>query len=179
MNFCSLLPSSRATANRRFSPAQSGFTLVEILVSLTMLAVFALTSTACLSSFNTRAAVNRNAEAARVIVEDQIAQILAIPYDATNSPAALTPTAAGTDTDGDGVSDGILVTSNVPVVVTRDQQQSTVVAGSLYRRVTSIGANAPYSLARADDLLQVSYTLRYTFRGKAYGYRASTLKARN
>lgn len=156
----------------------SAFTLVEIIVALAMLAVFAVTSTACLSNFNTRAAVNRNAEAARAIVEDRIAQTLALPYDATNSPALLTPTATGSDLDGDGVSDGVLLAQNIPVVVTRDQLQSTVVAGALFHSVTAIGTTPPYTFRQASDLLQVSYTLRYTFRGRNYYYRAFTLKAR-
>ena len=51
-------------------PRANAFTIVEALVAIVILMIFALTSTVALNSFDERAARNRNAEAARAIVED-------------------------------------------------------------------------------------------------------------
>lgn len=161
------------------------FTLVEAMVTLAILTVFFLASTATLNLFDTRAAKNRNAEAARALVDDYINYLLA---DATAAPAA---TVAGTDLDGDGIADGVLCTAidssravpaTLPLVVMRVPNPSSVpngagfpVTGTLYWRVQAVGT--AFGLRSNTDLMQVNFMLVYTFRGQNYFYKAATFKA--
>ena len=153
----------------------SGLTIVESMISVAVLATFAVSATLCLIGFNKWAANDRNATAAMIIVQDHIDQALAAIYNVNQVPIILQPTAAGTDIDGDGVTDGVL-DSTQPVVVTRDSLQTAVVPANLYRRVTAVGT--AYGLDNDVDLLQVSFLIRYVYRGKTYYARAVTLKAR-
>ncbi len=85
------------------SRRRGGFTLIEALIAITILMIFLVTSTMALNFFDDRAARNRNAEAARAVVDDYVNYLLS---DSTSpAPAA---TAAGTDLDGDGVPDGVV-----------------------------------------------------------------------
>ena len=153
------------------------FTLVEVLISLVIMTTLFLVSTATLNLFDTRAAKNRNTEAARVIVDDYINFLLA---DSTNAPAA---TVNGTDLDGDGIPDGVqctlidsrVVPVSIPVVVTRTASPTSVVSGSLYWRVQAVGT--AYGLKANTDLMQVNFMLVYTFRNQTYYYKAMTFKA--
>ena len=69
------------------------------------MALFGLASTVTLNLFDTRAARNRNAEAARAVMNDYIDYLL---NDSTSAPAV---TSNGTDLDGDGVPDGVICTT--------------------------------------------------------------------
>ena len=62
--------------SRRTSRLNDAFTLVEALIALVVLMVFAVSSTAALNLFNDRAAKNRNAEEARALVENYVAALL-------------------------------------------------------------------------------------------------------
>ena len=157
--------------------AFQAFTLVEVLISLVIMAALFLVSTATLNLFDTRAAKNRNTEAARAIVDDYVNYLLA---DSTNAPTA---TSNGTDLDGDGIPDGVpctlidsrAVPATIPVIVTRTASPSAVVSGSLYWRVQAVGT--AYGLKANTDLMQVNFMLAYTYRNQTYYYKAVTFKA--
>lgn len=170
MRFSRCLPghkSSRANA----------FTIVEALVAIVILMIFALTSTMALNSFDERAARNRNAEAARAIVEDYVNYLL---NDSVDAPAA---TAAGTDLDGDGNPDGVACTAilsravpaSIPLIVTRTATPSAVVNGVLYWRVQAVGK--AYGCTADTDLMQVNFLLQYTYRNQTFYFKAMTFKA--
>ena len=161
----------------------SGLTLIEVLISLAILVAFGLGSTYTLNLFDDRAAQNRNAEAARAAVDDYVNYLL---RDDTPIPAA---TAAGTDVDGDGVSDGVLCTSIlsrtidpkgiVPLIVSRANATATsapipVVTGTLYWRVQAVGT--AYGLSADTKLARVDFTLVYTWRNRNFYYKALTFK---
>ena len=160
-----------------------GFTLVEALISLVIVAIFGLASTMTLNLFDDRAAHNRNAEAARATVDDYINYLL---NDGTPAPAV---TASGVDLDGDGVPDGVVCTAIntraipnaatptgvIPLVVTRTASPSSVVYGTLYWRVQAVGSS--YGMSASTDLMQVNFTLVYTYRNQTYYYKALTFKA--
>ena len=169
-----------------------GFTLVELLISLSIIATFAVSATYALTSFNRNAAVNRNATAAMTILQDRMDRVLAATYNTTNTPPLLAITGDGTDVDGDSIPDGVaenwpdpagailpnaVPPNNVPVVVTRDVNQTGVVLGTLYRRVVAVGT--AYGLTSNSDLLQVSYLLQYSYRGRSFYARLVSLKARD
>ena len=160
------------------------FTIVEALVAIVILMIFAVTSTMSLNFFDERAARNRNAEAARAIVEDYVNYLLG---DSVDAPA---PTAAGTDLDGDGMPDGVICTlkpvtmvSNpaaIPLVVRRianptQTQDGVVVTSAIYWRVQNVGL--AYGCAADTDLVQVNFLLQYTYRKQTYYYKSVTFKA--
>lgn len=166
------------------SSRESAFTIVEVIIALSILGAFLIVSTASLNLFDNWAAKNRNAEAARVIVDDYLNYLLG---DGITAPAA---TAAGTDIDGDGVPDGVVctqvgsryvpgptsagATGAVPLIVTRTASPASVVTGTLYWRVQAVGTR--YGLLSDNDLMQVNFLLAYTYRNQTYYYKAVTFK---
>ena len=166
---------SPSPSRRRRSGRKSGFTILEALTAIVILMIFAVTSTMALSFFDDRAARNRNAEAARAVVDDYVNYLLS---DAVAAPAA---TAAGTDLDG--VGDGVVCTSiagrtvpaTIPLIVTRSASPTPIVTGVLYWRVQAVGTT--YGCAADTDLVQVTFLLQYTFRNQTFYYKAMTFKA--
>ena len=162
---------------RRMPSSRRGFTLIEALIAIVILMVFAITSTAALNFFDDRAARNRNAEAARAVVDDYVNYLL------TDSVPAPGVTAAGADLDGDGTADGVACTSiggrAIPAVIslvaTRAATATPVVTGTLYWRVQAVGTQ--YGCASDTDLMQVNFLLQYTYRSQTYYYKVMTLKA--
>ncbi len=185
-----ILPSASQPPNRRDRAAalriSRGFTILEAVIALTILALFGLGSTVALNLFDNRAARNRNTEAARAAMNDYIDYLLSVN---TSAPAA---TGDGADLDGDGVPDGVLcpistdptVSTNangvVPLIVTRANAPTTnspasVVYGTLYWRVQAVGK--AYGLSSNTDLMQVNFTMVYVYRGQNFYYKALTFKA--
>ncbi len=150
---------------------------MEALVAIVILMIFAVSSTMALNFFDERAARNRNAEAARAIVDDYVNYLL------SDSVAVPTVTAAGTDLDGDNTPDGVVCTAisgrtvpaSIPLIVTRTSAGTPVVTGTLYWRVQAVGTT--YGCAADTDLVQVSFLLQYTYRSQTYYYKAMTFKA--
>ena len=165
------------------SRGRRGFTVLEAVISLAILALFGLSSTVTLNLFDTRAARNRNAEAARAVMNDYIDYLL---NDSTSAPAV---TSNGTDLDGDGVPDGVICTTIsgrsipnsanangvVPLIVTRTASPLSVVNGTLYWRVQAVGT--AYGMTSNTDLMQVNFMLVYVYRGQTFYYKALTFKA--
>lgn len=158
------------------SPSRRGagaYTIVEALIALTILGVFAVSSTVTLNLFNDRAAKNRNLEAARILMENCVGLALA-----TND--TITPTSGSSTVNGLAVDVCSAIGSNpisqpVPLIVSRNSAGSPVVTGNLYWRVKNVGTT--YSLNSANDLVQIDFVLQYTYRSKVYYYNLTTLKA--
>ncbi len=148
--------------------AEAAFTIVEAVIALAILGLFALSSVYSLMTFNDRATRNRNAEAARAILESSIDAVL-------SQPTPPTATAPGTDLDGDGVADGVLTTSGIPLVVQRNSGATPVVKGDLYTLVTPVGTLV--GLPSAGDLVAVQYMLRYVYRGQTFTSKLVTFKS--
>lgn len=138
------------------------------MIALSVLALFAGSSVYALMNFNDRASRNRNAEAARAILESRVDAMLA----QATMPAA---TAAGSDLDGDGVGDGTLTASDVPLLVQRDSTATPVVQGDLYMAVTKAGTSV--GLPKDGDLVSVQYLLKYSYRGQTYTSKLLTFKS--
>lgn len=150
-----------------FQRAQA-FTIVEAVVAIAILSLFAVGSIYGLMSFNDRATRNRNAEAARAILESNVDALLA---QSTMPPT----TALGTDLDGDGQADGVLTTAAIPLIVARNSTATPMITGDLYSLVQPIGTML--GLTNASDVLGVQYMLRYTYRGQIYTYKVITCKS--
>ena len=157
-------------------------TIVESVIALTVLSIFLVTSTMALNLFDTRAAQNRNLEAARAVVDDYLTYLL---DDNTPIPTATT---GNTDLDGDGVSDGVpctaipgrAIATTLPLVESRTPPTvppvPPIVSGSLYWRVQNVGSS--FGLSNDADLVQVNFTFSYNYRGKNYYYKAVTYKGK-
>ncbi len=137
-------------------------------MAMGILGVFALSSVYALMCFNDRASRNRNAEAARAILESNIDAVLA----QSSQPAA---TALGTDLDGDGLADGVLTTPDIALVVTRNSTPTPVVKGDLYTLVNPVGTSV--GLPNATDLVEIQYMLRYYYRGRTFTSKLLTFKS--
>lgn len=166
--------------SRRASRLNEAFTIVEALIALVVLMIFAVSSTAALNLFNDRSARTRNAEAARAIVDNYVAALLS----GGSVPA---PTTGSTTINGMVVdvplSIGGLsvpqpsgsVPQPIPLIVGRNSSASPVVAGTLFWRVQNVGT--AYGLNAATDLVQVDFILQYTYRNYTYSYAVTTFKA--
>ena len=143
------------------------------MAALFILMVFAVSSTVTLNLFNDRAAKNRNAEAARALVENYVAAELA----SSSVPAATggSVTVNGLAVDPCGTIGGQTVSQPIPLIVGRNSSASSVVSGTLYWRVQNIGT--AYGLNSATDLVQVDFVLQYIYRNVPYYYTVTTFKA--
>ncbi len=147
---------------------RGAFTIVEAVVAMAILSLFAVGSIYGLMSFNDRAARNRNAEAARTILENYVDALL---IQNTVPPA----TALGTDLDGDGIGDGVLSNPGIPLIVQRNTTATATVSGDLYTLVQPVGTML--GLTNATDVMGVQYMLRYTYRGQIYTFKILTFKS--
>lgn len=166
--------------SRRTKRLDDAFTLVEALIALVVLMIFAVSSTAALNLFNDRAARTRNAEAARAIVENYVAALLS--GGSVPGPTGGSKTVNGMAVDIPTSVGGLAVpqpSGAVPqpisLIVGRNGSASSVVAGTLYWRVQNVGT--AYGLNAATDLVQVDLILQYTYRNYTYSYAVTTFKA--
>ncbi len=157
----------------RASRLNDAFTLVEALIALVVLMIFAVSSTAALNLFNDRAAKNRNAEEARAMVENYVAALLS--SSTVPSPTAGSATVNGMAVDPCASIGGQAVPQSIPLIVGRNATASSVVGGTLYWRVQNVGTT--YGLNTATDLVQVDFVLQYTYRNFTYFYTVTTFKA--
>ena len=158
---------------RRSRSRTEAFTVVEALIALVVLMIFAVSSTVTLNLFNDRAARTRNAEAARAMVENYVAALLAASTVPT--PTAGTMTVNGLAVDPCGSIAGQAIAQPIPLIVGRNASASAVVTGTLYWRVQNVGTT--YGLNAAADLVQVDLILQYTYRNIVYSYNVTTFKA--
>ena len=166
--------------HHRSASRPHAFTLVETLIALTILIVFAVSSTLTLNLFNARAAKNRNVEAARSLMENYVGLAL-------TTTTALTPTTPDTDANGKTITingtpvatcnaiGGTTIMQPVALIVGRDASAPPVVTGNLYWRVQNQGA--AFGLNSPGDLVQVDFFLQYSYRGQTYLYNVTTFKA--
>ncbi len=159
--------------SRRPSRLDAAFTLIEALIALIVLMIFAVSSTTALNLFNDRAARTRNAEAARAMVENYVAALLSsstVPSTTTG-----TVTVNGMAVDPCLAIGGQTVSRPLALIVGRNASASPIVTSTLYWRVTNVGTT--YGLNAASDLVQVDLVLQYTYRNLTYYYTVTTFKA--
>ena len=183
-------------ATRVFPPNASrrrrnlGFTLVEAMVSLTVLALTGISSVSGFMLLNRYASDNRDRAAARMLCQERVEQILTLPFrpytnaanktkvvpivapqsSATNS---IYPLGKETDYDDDGsYKSGTQQTSNEAVTIYMQPNGSQVALAPVTgTRTTTLSA------ANGDlKLMRVAVTVTWINRGKTNSYTLYTLR---
>ena len=145
----------------------SAFTLMEVVVAATLLAIICVAATQAIAITNRRAASSRLMMTARTVVERNIARALNSPFTVSQVPPMLATTAAsGVTFDDDGNGD------NLVNLMVQDSGGPTIITATLTRIVTAV------SNAENADIRQVTFRIDYTFRGRPYSYQMSTVRAR-
>lgn len=158
--------SNRSKSIRR-SQGIAGIMIVELMVAMGVIALVLTSSITGLLSANRQAAAYRAMTAARMVVERNIENALAVNYDTGTVPAILATTPAnGTVYDDDGGGD-----NKVNLLVQNSSGSNVVLKGTLMRIVTmeSNPQNAP--------IRRVTFRLTFSFRGRDYTSSMTTLRA--
>jgi prepilin-type N-terminal cleavage/methylation domain-containing protein len=169
MNMTKLEAKGRSE-RRRLRHGQHGFTLVETLVGLTMLAILGTGSFWTMNVMNVYATGARLYSEATAKAEQQIDAILTKgPFDPTADPQ-LIPTEL---TIGTTTQNGVLIYKD-PVT------NQTVVTGTMTTTVADTGLSGTVgATATSLNLWQDTVTVAWTFRGKNYSVSLDTLRTGN
>jgi hypothetical protein len=152
---------------RRRKRSMGGVMVIELLISMGILALVLTSSMAGLLNANRQAAVHRTLTAARAIVLRNIETALAVSYSSDDVPAILAITAAaGVVYDDDGGSD-----NKVNILVQNTAGTTVLLQGVLTRTV--LAETNPQSAA----IRRITFSLAYTFRGRNYTTAMTTLRA--
>ena len=146
----------------------AGVMLVEAIVAIGALSLVIVGASQALLVANRMAAASRVLTAARSVVQRNIDTALTTTFTQASTPAilAITP-ATGTVYDDDGGAD------NTVQISVQDNNTAIVASGVLTRTVTQ--------LANADNavVLQVTFSLTWTYRGRIDTISMTTIRARD
>lgn len=139
-------------------PGTAGFSLIEVTIALSLLAMTIVGCVQALLVSNRLAASNRIMTAARAIVQRNIDAALTVRFDSTATPPILALT-SGANYDDDGGGDG-----SVDILVLKDAagNQLPQIKGTLRRKVTAI------SNTQGADIRRMEFSLSYSFQGRPY-----------
>jgi len=144
---------------------QAGFTLIQVLVAVGIIALCGIASVQSLVLLNQRAATTRLMNNARAIVERNINTALTVPYTSSNIPSILaTTSASGSTYDDDSLANGY-----VPIAYLSNGTTSYL-NGTLKRTVVSESNSA------GATILRVTFSISYTYRNRSYSYSSTTLR---
>jgi len=146
----------------------AGIMLVEAIVAVGALALVIVGASQALLVANRIAATSRVLTAARSVVQRNIDTALTTTFTQATTPAILATTpATGSVWDDDGGGD------NTVQISVQDNNSVVVASGVLTRTVTQ--------LANADNavVLQVTFSLTYTYRGRTDTVSMTTIRARD
>jgi type II secretory pathway pseudopilin PulG len=142
-----------------------GFTLVQVMVAVGVVAICGLASIQALMLINRKAAAMRVLISGRAVVQRNIDTALGVPFSSTQQPAilAITSTSGATYDEGNG-------TGLVNVVLLRDGT-TALIKGTLTRTVIA------EPNAQSQDVRRVTFQLSYAYRSRTYTYSMTTLRA--
>lgn len=144
---------------------KGGFSVVQAVVAMGVIAVAGAAGMMALVQLNNKAAAMRTLNNARAIVQRNIDTALAVSFSATLQPSILAVTSAtGVVHDDDGGGD------NLVTIVTPKNVGGLTLKGTLTRIVTA-QANSD-----AADIRRVTFRIDYSIRGRAYSYAMTTLR---
>jgi prepilin-type N-terminal cleavage/methylation domain-containing protein len=134
-----------------------GYTLVEIMVAMTVLALTAVSVTQALLQINRRAAIARVINAAKAEALSRIQQVSQCSYNPTATPTPVIPTILATGTTTTTVDLGSTATGLGSIPATETWTVSSVATGA--------------------NILFVKCTLKYTYLNRNLSYELSTYKS--
>ena len=198
-------PFDSRTRHRRTRAGAWGFTLVEIMISI---GVLALTSMGGISAFlllNRYAANLRNMSEARALCQERIEQALTLRFLPPSSTVPLAPNSDPTSIAANptlpilgaatnystttsaysGGSNLQTSTENIPIYTQSDGTSASNSANVTYTRTTTVSpANLYYSTAvltttTSLNVVLFTVTVSYVFHGQSYSTSMSTLRAPN
>ncbi len=141
--------------------------VIELLVAVGILSLVLMSSITGLLTANRQAAAYRALTAARIVVERNIENALAVNFDTTNTPAILQTTSAGGAVyDDDGGGD-----NKVNLLVQNTSGSSIILKGTLTRIVTA-EPNPQNAIIR-----RVTFRCDFNFRGRDYSVSMTTLRS--
>lgn len=146
----------------------AGILLIEAVVAAAALALVIVGASQALLIANRMAATSRILTAARSVVQRNIDAALTTTFTQASTPAILATTGAnGSVWDDDGGAD------NIVQISVQDNNTAVVASGVLTRTVVA--------LANADNavVLQVTFSLTYTYRGRTDTVSMTTIRARD
>ena len=144
---------ANATAMRK---SRAGFTLVEVMVSVMVLVISAVTITQAMLQLNRRAAISRVVNAAKSEALSRIQQVSQCSYD----PSATPPV--------------------IPSILATGTTTQTVDLGSSLTGLGSIPGTATWTVANLSsttNMLSVKCTITYKYLGKNLSYELFTYKS--
>ena len=151
----------------RHGHSAGGFTITEVLVASLVLLISYIALTQSFVVMNRRAAASRLRTNARVIVERNIAQALAVPFTSTVIPAILaTTSSSGLTYDDDGNGD------NQVNLMVQDSSGTVQLKAVLTRIVTAV------SNPENTDIRRVTFRVNYSYRMKDYIFEMTTVRSR-
>jgi prepilin-type N-terminal cleavage/methylation domain-containing protein len=151
--------------------AMRAFTLVELLVSISIIGLVSGSSIYAILDSNRFAAIDRVRTSAKAACQEKIDQALTVPY----SPPDLLPTLftmGGSIPSPSGNPDRgtqTIATETIPLYVDQDDAARTVVQGTRNTRVSLSDATL--------GLVRVWVRVDYTVRSKAYAYEMYVVRA--
>ncbi len=145
----------------------AGILLIEAAVGAAALALVIVGASQALLTANRIAAASRVLTAARSVVQRNIDTALTTTFTQASTPAILAYPANGVVWDDDGGGD------NTVQISVQDNNTAIVASGVLTRTVTA--------LSNADNavVLQVTFSLTYTYRGRTDTVSMTTIRARD
>jgi prepilin-type N-terminal cleavage/methylation domain-containing protein len=142
------------------------FTLVEVMVAISLAAIGVATTIAALTKINSIASVARNLSGATTIAQNQIDLLLS---DSPFNPQKTNPD--GTVQIPPELTLGTHVTNNVPIY--KEPTSGVIVAGTMTTTVTDV---SPVYNGFTIPIYQATVTITYTYLSRNYTVTMNTLR---
>ncbi len=136
--------------------SNAGFTIVEIVISVALLAAFAVGSIEALLTLNRNASSTRIISCAREVVQRNMEAAMTVPFSSSSIPPILNVT---TGTGWNETNDVVLGTAAIPLIVARD---GTVFSTGTLKRTVALATTAGFH----PDTRRVTFTLSYFVNGR-------------
>ena len=157
--------SSNSRRIRSLRRRKGGFTVVQAVVAMGVIAIAGAAGMMALVQVNNKAAAMRTLNNARAIVQRNIDAALGVAFSASVQPPILAFTSVtGSVFDDDGGGD------NLVTIVAPKSAAGTTINGTLTRIVTAQGN------ADGADIRRVTFRIDYTVRGRGYSLSMNTLR---
>ena len=150
----------------RLNPSQKAFTLVEVIVAISLAGIGVATTVAALTKINSIACIARNMSGATTLAQNQIDLLLS---DSPFNPQKNNPD--GTIMVPPELTVGTHVTNNVPIY--KEPTTGVIVSGTLTTVVTDISATYNGFVI---PIYQASVTITYTYLTRNYSVSMNTTR---